>query len=399
VDKEFGANGFYSDAFPDQREHTATIHSAVSSQMAVGRWNLLPRINYRRHYADFLPDYRDPAFYRNETVSHVLGGGVLASRPWSIGTFSVSGEGSWEHLESDDLGTHQRYRGGVLAEQIVSLWNRVTVTPGLMLSYVSHDQWGLWPGVDLSVRLTDWLRVCAGVDYSYRVPTFTELYYDSPANAGSEDLGNEKSLSCEAGVHFRHRAVRGEVTAFARDGSNVIDWVRVAGQRRWVAGGVDEVDVSGGQTEWTVTLNGPFARQPLQVGAGYTLLDVVRDSRDLRKAYDATLGDSVRAATAQLPLQYKYGDDFLRHAATLRVDHSLLLPLRLNWRLRYEVRNGSDQGDWLFDLTAYMHLSRMSLHVSATNILDEVHMEIGSIPGPGRRISGGVEVSFAEGRK
>ncbi len=399
VDKEFGANGYYSDFFPEQREHTNTVHGTISARVPVGTWQLVPRAYYRRHYDDFVLDSRDPSFYRNETVSHVLGGGLEASRSWKPGVLTVAGEAVWEQLDSDDLGGHDRFRATLHLEHVFSLWGRLTLTPGAALSYVSGAGWGIWPGIDVGLRTFDWLRLTAGVDYSYRVPTFTELYYDSPANRGSEDLDPEACLSTELGLQFSPGPVRGHVSAFRRDGGGVIDWVRAAGQRQWVAGGVDEVDVSGGETAWQVTLKGPLARQPMHMGASYALLDIARTSDRLRAVYEAFVPDSIRPLVQSVPLEFKYGDDYLRHAAVAWIDHSLLLPLRLNWRLRYEQRNGRGDGTWLFDLKAYMNLPRFGFFVSATNLLDQQYCEIGTIPGPGRRCSAGACVLFMDDRR
>jgi hypothetical protein len=152
--------------------------------------------------------------------------------------------------------------------------------------------------------------------------------------------------------------------------------------------------VSGGETEWSVQLQGPFARQPITVAAGYAFLDAVRSSGDVHARYLSTLSDTVGISAA--PLQYRYGTDFLRHKATLSVDHSLLLPLRLNWRFRYEARNDANDGALLWDLRAYMSLQRVQLYVSAANLLDARYREIGSIPGPGRTCRAGITTTFSQ---
>ena len=70
------------------------------------------------------------------------------------------------------------------------------------------------------------LKLYASQGYAYRVPTFTDLYYQSPANRGNPDLRPEQSVSYEVGVKWLTRGILGQASVFHRNGSDLIDWTR-----------------------------------------------------------------------------------------------------------------------------------------------------------------------------
>lgn len=387
-EKDFGANGFYTDITDEQREHTRTVLSALDGAVPLGPFLLKPRATWRRHYDDFV--LGDPAFYRNETQTDVVGGGVHVFMPWKLGTLSLGAEGTMERIISDDLGGHRRYRGGLFLEHPFELFERLTVAPGVCVSYVTGTDWQVWPGLDAGLDITDWLRVFGGVEYSFRTPTFTELYYDSPGNRGSSLLDNERTFSVEAGTRVHTQRLRGSLTLFRRDGRDVIDWARDTGASMWVAGNVDEVIASGGEADCRLSLTGPFAHRPIHLQAGYAFVDLARSADDFVAAYQAVSGDT----TAPL-LTYKYGTDYLRHKISAAIDHALLMDLRFNWRMRYERRHGTDLGAFVFDARMYANGTRGGFYVEVTNLFDRPYRDFASVPMPGRWVRGGLHLKLS----
>ena len=45
-----------------------------------------------------------------------------------------------------------------------------------------------FPGIDIGYRINDNLRLYTNIGYTYRVPTYTDLYYSSPTTIGNEEL-------------------------------------------------------------------------------------------------------------------------------------------------------------------------------------------------------------------
>ncbi len=61
----------------------------------------------------------------------------------------------------------------------------------------------------------------------YRVPTFTELYYTSPANNGDPNLQAETGWTWDSGVEYYNGAWSGNLTYFERYENNLIEWARL----------------------------------------------------------------------------------------------------------------------------------------------------------------------------
>ncbi|MBD3241192.1 MAG: TonB-dependent receptor [Chitinivibrionales bacterium] len=392
TDKDFGAEGFYADPefVPNQRERTTTVFTSLAGTASVGRVSFRPQLSWRRHLDDFSFG-GPPSTYRNQSRTDVLSGALNGGLPWRLGRLAVGLQGGWETLTSDGLGDRSRYRGGLFLEHVFDVGERFSVVPGVTVYYVTGLGWKVWPGLDLGFSITEKLRVFADVDYSFREPTFTELYYSSPANQGDASLGYERSLSYEAGLRYTGSLFTGSLVAYRREGRDVIDWVRAVDTATWTAANVDAIDATGGEATVSLALEGPFAQQPVRIEAGYAFVDKARSSPDLRRDYlSAYPGDSTG-----VPLVYKYGTNYLRHAAMLAVDHALIIALRFNWRLRYEYRHDAPRGHWLFDGRMYMDLDKLGFYAEATNLFDQRYTEAGTVPAPGRWLRGGLTVKLS----
>ncbi len=401
LDKTFGANGFYSDAFPDQWEHTTTMLTALNGELGIGPFTLRPSARWRQHYDDFMLDRDQPQLYRNRTTTDVFGGGVQSSLLWRLGELGVGVDATAELLSSDDLGDRTRYRGGIYLDQRFELWQRrITLTPGATLYYCTGQNWKLLPGLDVGIRLGKGVNLFATIDYSFRVPTFTELYYNSPrSNLGDPDLVAEKSLSIEGGVRYTGSGVGVTVSGFGRNTRDQIDWVRWSGTGTWQAANVDEVTAGGGEAAASLRLPGWLAGDPVRLEVSYAFVDEARRASHLAADYVAAQGMPATAADT-LTLQYKYGSDYLRHKLSLAVDHPVLAKLRINWCVRYELREGSNSGAILLDSRAYVNLKRFSLFAEVTNLFDEYYRDMGQIPMPGRAYRAGVSLGlFAADRR
>lgn len=390
TEKDFGANGFYADAFPDQRERTATVFATLGGSATIGRVSIRPYASWRRHDDDF--SLGAPSDYRNETRTDVLSGAVNTDVPWRLGRLVVGLQGCWETLSSDDLGERSRYRSGLFLEHPFEIGERLSIVPGATVYYVTGLGWKAWPGLDIGFDITDNLRVFADIDYSFRAPTFTELYYDSPANRGDPLLAYERSLSYEAGLRYAGSIFAGSLVAYRREGRDIIDWVRAADVISWSAANVDEVNATGGEATFSLALRGPFAQQPLRLETGYAFVDMTRSAPALRRRYLSTYpGDSTGVS-----LEYKYGTDYLRHSAMLAIDHSLVIALRFNWRLRYEYRHEAARGHFLFDGRMYLNVKQFGFYAEATNLFDQRYTDAGDVPMPGRWWRGGLTVTLSK---
>jgi outer membrane receptor protein involved in Fe transport len=79
----------------------------------------------------------------------------------------------------------------------------------------------------------------------------------------------------------------------------------------------------------------------------------------------------------------------------LGIDHSLIIALRFNWRLRYEYRHDAARGHFLFDGRMYLNVDRFGFYAEATNLFDQHYTEAGSVPMPPRWWKGGLTVNIS----
>ena len=102
------------------------------------------------------------------------------------------------------------------------------------------------PSVNVGYEVFPYFTLRSGVAYAFRAPTFTELYYSSPANRGNPDLKPEKAWLYEAGFNYAANGITASGTAFLRNTEKAIDWTReTATSTTWQAENIGEFDIYG----------------------------------------------------------------------------------------------------------------------------------------------------------
>src|SRR5690606_25177612 len=143
----FGANGFYSDRFPDQWEKTRTLFVSTGLQTG-GKNTFSPRVYFRQHNDEFLLKRHEPGFYQNVHTSYVGGAEFNYTIPSKLGTTALGGEIRNEALNSSSLGEVERQNGGVTLEHRFRFFDRLTFTPGFFLNWTNTSKWEIYPGAD-----------------------------------------------------------------------------------------------------------------------------------------------------------------------------------------------------------------------------------------------------------
>jgi len=181
-EKEFGANSFYSDYYPKEWEKTGTTFMAMSADLIISGTTLTPQIYWRQNTDDFILDRDDPEFYHNQLTTNVYGVEIALALRSRHGLTTFGSELSNEEIGSESLGNHSRMKGGFYLEHRIKPLIKLNVSAGVFASYYPDWGWNVCPGLDAGYTLSEVTRLTVSVGRSFRVPTFTELYYDSPAN-------------------------------------------------------------------------------------------------------------------------------------------------------------------------------------------------------------------------
>ena len=371
--KEYGAYKFYSDIYPNEWEATETVFFSMQSDAQVGHLRIIPRMHWRKHSDEFILDRDNPEWYHNEHSTTVIGGEIQASMRTPFGTSALGYEAAKEEIESESLGDHYRTRRGLFAEQRMTPLKNMTIS--MNASAHVYDDWG-WqfcPSFNMSYKVAVNGRLRFSVGRSFRVPTFTELYYESPANIGNIDLEPEKSWSYEIGADYKNHLYSAAAAAFIRDGDEMIDWGRDSLEAPWRVMNIANTETYGVEVETSLNLERIFRQSKLQsIGFFYGYLD----SRRSTGGYES-----------------KYLLDFLQHQMNIRLNIKWTELLSQTFYFRYGERM-NNRAYHTFDTRWTLTHGAYRLYFEAANMFNQSYSEIGTIPAPGRWFRAGISVTY-----
>ena len=267
--RRFGANGFYaSPTFTDQFEATQSSLLGLTTSIN-GNWHIKPKLYWKRGQDEFILFKNDPSIYRNMHITNKLGAEVNATKKHALGTTGIGFELAHVSIRSNNLGEHARTLAhGYLEHRFVS--NRWDVTPGFSVSHYSDQDTFFYPGIDIGFQINGDSRLFFNSGYTYRIPTYTDLYYNDPTTVGNESLIPEKALSTELGFRHRQNNWKLSISLFQREAKNYIDYVVLAGEERWQATNIDQILSQGGELDVVLNSNS----HKFSVGYAYLKDDV-----------------------------------------------------------------------------------------------------------------------------
>jgi len=372
-DKEFGANNFYAAGYPDQWEHTRAELVGVKLAVQPPRGIVKLRASWRHHYDEYVLNRTNPSFYRNEHRTDAVLGEAEYSVDWRPGVTSAGIQAAFDRIESSNLGEHGRQWGGVFIEHRFLLFERLSILPGVFAYYHRGGNISWWPGIDMGYRFCPCLQAFASAGRSFRQPTFTELYYTSPANKGNPALEPEQALSAEAGLRWRKEWANAALTVFGRRGTTLVDWVKMPSTTYYQAQNLLDVDHGGVELEAAVLPSILYAKIPVErLSAAYSFIDANKHASGFES---------------------KYVLNHLRHSVVANLSYHIFGPLSQNWRACYRQRVAKD-GYWLLDTRLTARMGGVNVYADANNLLDTEYEEVGNVPMPGRWVSAGVSMAI-----
>jgi len=361
-DKKFGANGFYSDKYPNQYEETKTTLLTVNSDYYINNFTFSPKLSFRNHKDMYLLDYLRPEFYKNnhETDSYNLQ--FESTYKSFLGYFGVGAEYGIDKINSTNLGNHDRKKYGISFEQKSELFNIVNLSLGGYLYKYDTYGWKFVPAFDLGIKLSDNLRFIANYGKSFRLPTFTELYYSSPAQKGNPFLQPEEAWSIETGLKQSGRFISSNISVYFRKGTNLIDWSKKEATDKWTANNIAKLKTTGVELNLNLETNKIFPNIFIKsVFFGYSFIET-----------DA----------GQIDYISRYVLDHLKNQFLLNITNSLPFDINNTISMRYEQRINS-AGYFICDTKFSKKLGYFDLGISVNNIFDKYYTDFINIPLPG----------------
>lgn len=370
IDKNFGANSFYSSLFPNQFERTITRIANASAEIPIGQLQLSPKIFYRNNFDDYHLDYLRPDWNHNTHRNESYGGELQASFNSNLGTTFFGGELGRDEIRSSNLGVHSRTKSGFYAEQLFHPAVNVSVSAGMFAYNYSSIGWKFWPGFDVSYFVTEELKLFGSAGKAFRLPTFTELYYVSPANMGNINLRYEQTTNYEAGLSYTQNIFRASGSVFIKDGKDLIDWVRAKSTDPWRVENVSNLTTVGTELNFNLRVSQLIDSSPItNVNISYVYLSSDRETGK----YES-----------------KYLLDHLRHQLVISLSNNLPFGFKQSWVLRYEERENITS-HFIADSQISIRLEMFELFLRASNLFNTSYFDIPGIPLPGRWVSAGIK--------
>jgi iron complex outermembrane receptor protein len=375
TDRTFGANGFYTSTFPDQWESIQTTLAALSHTLTLNRFSLNTRGYWRRNTDEFRLRRNEPAFFQNNHTTDVIALEANGSFKTKLGTTGFGLETRKESIESSNLGNRARNLTGIFLEQLVQLGAKIDLRGGIYSNYYSEYGWRHFPGAEMGFQANESLRFYTGYGVSYRIPTYTDLYYIGPTNIGNDQLAPEQAQNYEFGVKYSKGNFRAEAAYFVRSTDNLIEWARMEETKPWQPQNFSKVNFNGLEISMNYRVNPNGKKIQLkELNLSYNYID---------------------ASLNELPgIETRYALTALRN----QIIGGLLIGLgkKIEWNTKVRnVERISQDPYFLLDMQVdYNRTGRVGFFAEASNITDSDYIEAGTVQMPGRWFRAGFMVNL-----
>ncbi len=350
-ERDFGARNFYTSRYATEWE-TVKTHLFLFKNIFYGQnWFLEPGILYRIHYDTYLLNRKNPYFYKNHHKSQVLRLNLPFRYETIKADYILGTELSSEKLKSSRLGDHLRQAFALFFWFYPKLSNKFFPSFGIRYDNITNNKDLFSYNFGLAYLIKTELKWRTSFGFSYRIPSFTELYYDSPNIKGNPYLSPEKSYQLEAGLDYENNLFKSSVTVFYRQGKDIIDWVIYQKFRK--AENLDQVKTLG------FTLDGKINLNKFSLFYSYTYLNQV--SKKLKSSY--------------------YQGFYLRHKLVLgtliRLPYQIEAAVLANFQERHQMDKV-----WLLSFkVSKLFSKKVKVSFWAENFLDEDYEEISGVKG------------------
>tara|TARA_B100001248_G_scaffold255780_1_gene235940 strand:+ start:810 stop:2672 length:1863 start_codon:yes stop_codon:yes gene_type:complete len=374
-ERKFGANGFYaSPAAIDQYEETQASLIGFSTTYRNDDLILKPKLYWKRNQDMYVYLRQDPSVYRNLHISNKVGIEINASTSNFLGNLGLGFDLSKVSLESNNLGERKRTMLNMFIEQQVKLKDdKIDFTPGVAITYFSDVSTKLnyknnffnnlffYPGMDLGYRLDNNLKLYTNIGFTYRIPTYTDLFYTSPTTLGNENLKLEKALTKEIGLKYLKDDFNFNFSLYQRDASDIIDYVRNNESEPWQANNIREINTNGFELNMGYKFYlGSFRMQTINIGYS--------------NIYDELLETDFAFS--------RYALNTLKNQIT--GTYTFEINEKIYSTVAYKNAERSNEEKYtVIDFRTSYKLDKFTLSVILNNILDTEYSETNLVPMPG----------------
>ena len=369
--RDFGANGFYaSPEYIDQYEEIQTSLLALSSTYQIKNIEIKPRISWRRNQDMYLFLRHDPDYFRNFHISNKISAEANMVFSSNLGKTGFGIDLSKVYLVSSNLGDHNRTMVTSFLEHRFE-FDKLDITPGIAITHFSDFGTKAFPGIDVGVTVDDNFKLYGNIGYTYRIPTYTDLYYNGPTTQGNPDLKPESALSEELGIKYTSDNLQLNVALFNRMADDLIDWTKENEADKWQAKNFSKVATKGVETSMSYNFKIKDYKQLLLIN--YSFID--DDIKDVDVAYT------------------RYSLNSIKHqlSSTFTSKFFSLLDQSISYRF---VERTDGETYSVVDAKLSMVFNKVELFFNANNIFNTVYTETNLVPMPKSNFMIGVSYNF-----
>jgi iron complex outermembrane receptor protein len=369
--RAFGANGFYaSPSARDQFEEIGTSIVSAKYSHKSGSWTIKPSVFWRRNQDEYIFIRSNPSIYRNLHIGNSIGAEINASQINALGILGIGVDSRFDFIQSNNLGDRDRTSLGVNLEQRMIIGSKLDITPGIAAYSYSDFGSRLFPGLDVGYGLSEQIKFYGNIGSTWRVPTYTDLFYEDPANLGNPNLLPEKALTTELGIKFRDKTWDIQLSWFSRNSENLIDWTKENPADQWFPSNIGNVDISG------IELNAQF---------DFTSL-YGKNLPKLMVGYSRLSGEN----NVEAPIS-RYALEYIQNHLTAGADMKWNDHLSQSLYMKYVDRLTLDSY-MVLDAKFTIKINNINLSLFSNNLLDTDYTETNLVPMPGRW--SGLEINY-----
>ena len=370
--RKFGANGFYaSPEAIDQYEETQTSLVGFYSTYRKGNLVIKPKVYWRRNQDEYIYIRNNPSIYRNLHKTNKIALQTDFNYYSNLGKTSFGIDLSNISITSNNLGDHSRFTTSVYIDHTIRLLKeKLTLSPGLSISYFSDLSFHSFPGFDIGFDFSESFSIYGNFGKTYRIPTYTDLYYKDRTTIGNSELEPENATNSEFGFKFNSDKIVFKTAVFNRKSKNIIDYVKQNENDLWQATNIGLLKTSGIESDILIKLS-----RNINFKFGYAYIN------------DDNYVSNIKFS--------RYSLNSLKHNFISKLSLKYSKKLYHNIIFRYSERLDLTNYRIVDTNISYKPFSKNAeLYLNLNNIFDQYYWETNLVPMPGKNFIIGYRSSF-----
>ena len=372
-ENKFGANGFYaSPSATEQYEETQASLLGVTTTINSEKLSITPRLYWRRGQDEYIYIRDNPSVYRNLHKTNKVSAELSGSYFSKSGITGFGVDLSTVNISSNNLGEHKRTTVNLFADHTFQLFDeKLFISPGIALSYFSDMSFHSFPGIDLGYNVSSDFKIYSNIGKTYRIPTYTDLYYSDRTTVGNENLNPESATSTELGLKYNSSNFKFSAALFNRSAKNIIDYVKSSENDLWKAENIGSLTTKGYEFDISYSFKSSYDLSNVNsISIGYTNISDDNYVTDINFS--------------------KYSLNSLKHHLISKLNLKYIK--NINHSIVYKYSERSDKSNYSVLDSKIMY--KKGLYIYINNILDEIYSETNLVPMPGRSFLVGFNVGI-----